>query len=858
MINITIGNAGHLFVITSFVFAFVATVGYFLASRNDDLSWKKFGRYSFYFHVFCTVGIMVSLFYIIYTHAYEYYYAWSHSSNNLPARYMISCFWEGQEGSFLLWMFWHCVLGLVIIRTNKYWESSTMAVFSLVQAFLASMILGVVIGELKIGSSPFILLRNHLTDAPVFQQNPGFVPEDGTGLNPLLQNYWMVIHPPTLFLGFATTLVPFSYCIAGLAHKKYSEWLRPALPWTLFGAMILGTGILMGGYWAYETLNFGGYWNWDPVENAVYVPWLVMIGAVHTMITYRKNSKALKWSIILVIVTFLLILYSTFLTRSGVLGDSSVHSFTDLGLSGQLLIYLFAFIILGGGLLAYRWKALPDDGEKLSLYSREFWIFIGVLTLCLASFQVIFTTSIPVYNKIVELFGFESNLAPPSDQIAHYSGFQIWFAIVIAILSGMGQFFWWKKMDKKKLLNTLSGPLFVTLILVSGILMLSQYYDARIDKIKYILLITAALFSLIANGYILATMSKTSKKLTGGSIAHIGIALMFIGILYSSAYSKVVSRNTTGMVYSEDFTEDMNAENLLLWQGKQAKMDDFRLTYKGPRVETKDYDEFIDKRAVRQIDKYQAVITDDIRNDEGELIYHEGDTVRYYPENTYYEILYQDGDEKFTLYPRAQVNDQMGLLASPDIKKLPGRDLYTHVSSIPDPEEGKEWSEPDTMRVSVGDTFIVNDFVATFENAEQLMEVRGIAMSRNDAAVKARIKIMGSNQTYTAAPVFIIKDQKVGRLPATLEGIGIRANIISIDPGTGNFTLSFESAQRDWIILKAVEKPLINVLWLGTGLLVIGFCIAIYRRYSDFRKMRDKGMEVRNEENNKLFDKELL
>ena len=292
----------------------------------------------------------------------------------------------------------------------------------------------------KFGSSPFILLRDAL-DAPIFNMNPEFIPEEGTGLNPLLQNYWMVIHPPTLFLGFATTLVPFAYCMAGLWLKKYHEWVRPALPWALFSGLTLGVGILMGAYWAYETLNFGGYWNWDPVENAIYVPWLVLIAAIHTMISFRKSNVALKSSIILVISTFILVLYSTFLTRSGILGDSSVHSFTDLGLSGQLLIYLLAFVALSVIMSVRVWKELPTSEKEVSTYSREFWIFIGATTLCLMAFQVIIPTSIPVWNAIVELFGGISNMAPPVDQVMFYSKWQLWFAILLAIISGTGQFF---------------------------------------------------------------------------------------------------------------------------------------------------------------------------------------------------------------------------------------------------------------------------------------------------------------------------------------------------------------------------------------------------------------------------------
>src|SRR5690606_30498945 len=343
MIHYFIGDLGHFFVITSFVTALASAFSYFKAtsakSLEQDKFWRQNGKVSFFAHAISVLGICVALFVIIANHYFEYHYAYNYSDSKLPNHYLVSTFWNGQEGSFLLWMFWHAVLGIVLILTNRFWEAPVMTVFAIVQAFLASMILGVVLPgiDFKIGSSPFILLRDAIPDAPVFQTQPDYVPPDGRGLNPLLQNYWMVIHPPTLFLGFAATLIPFSFCIAGLWLKKYRDWVRPALPWSLFAAATLGLGILMGGYWAYETLNFGGYWNWDHVESAVYVPWLVLVAGMHMMITYKTSETALKASIILVVVTFFLILYSTFLTRSGILDDASLHSFTDLGLSGQLL-----------------------------------------------------------------------------------------------------------------------------------------------------------------------------------------------------------------------------------------------------------------------------------------------------------------------------------------------------------------------------------------------------------------------------------------------------------------------------------------------------------------------------------------
>jgi cytochrome c-type biogenesis protein CcmF len=471
MMHYFIGDLGHVFVITAFITSLVAVFCYFKAATTDAIDkkngWLINGRVSFYIHAASVIGICVTLFVILANHYFEYHYAYNYSDRKLPSYYLVSTFWNGQEGSFLLWMFWQAVLGVVLIHTNKFWEAPMMTVFGLVQAFLGSMILGVVIPGLavKIGSSPFILLRDVMHDAPAFIANPELVPADGNGLNPLLQNYWMVIHPPTLFLGFATTLIPFSFCIAGLWFKKYREWVRPALPWAIFSGAVLGLGILMGGYWAYETLNFGGYWNWDPVENAVYVPWLILIASIHTMISYKNSESALKASIILVIAVFVLILYSTYLTRSGVLGESSVHSFTDLGLSTQLGFYLLFFLFGAAALAIFRWKEIPTSKQETSVYSREFWIFIGVGILCLMGFQVTIETSKPVFNMFIRLFGGEGNMAPKANAIEFYSNFQLWFAIGLAILSAVGQFFWWKKIEGRKLLNELTAPLLITAVL---------------------------------------------------------------------------------------------------------------------------------------------------------------------------------------------------------------------------------------------------------------------------------------------------------------------------------------------------------------------------------------------------------
>lgn len=852
MTHTIIGSVGHASIIVAFIAAIVSAFSYWKAASAKDFlsetatqkSWRVFARYFFYLHSLGIAGVVFALFYIIKNHYYEYHYAWDHSSNSLPIYYMISSFWEGQEGSFLLWLFWHVVLGLVLIHQNRTWEAPMMAVFSIVQAFLASMILGSVIPglDLKIGSSPFVLLRDFMGSLPVYQINPDYIPEDGTGLNPLLQNYWMVIHPPTLFLGFATTLIPFAYCIAGLWMGKYKEWIRPALPWALFSAMVLGTGILMGGYWAYETLNFGGYWNWDPVENAVFVPWLILVAAIHTMITFKNSDSALKPAIILAIAAFLLILYSTFLTRSGILGTSSVHSFTDLGLSSQLLIYLLAFTFLSIALVIYRWKHIPNTEKEASVYSREFWIFIGATVLCLAGFQVLATTSIPVYNSVVSLFGVKSNVAPPADQMEHYSKFQIWAGILIAMLSAMGQYFWWKNMDGKKLWNALSLPLLLALLISMAVM-----YFTKLDHPTYILLVAASIFSVCANGFILKDLLKSNYKLSGGAVAHIGVALMLIGILYSSGYSKIISQNNSGMTYSKEFSKEMNKENLLLWRNDPEQMDDFTLLYKGQRLESPDFNGFVNKDEVVSLDNKSKVIAKKEVVYNGQVQYRKGDTINILPENTYYEVQYTKANgDTFTLYPRAQVNPQMGLIASPDIKRFWGRDLYSFVSSIPSADKEREWNPMEEQVLKPGDTLFLNDFVAILEDVKRETNVPGVNLNASDVAVRAHFKVLGKTRNYDVYPMYVVlmEDKMVGQIPEIIEDLGIKITFNSIDPAAGTFTFGINTTQKDYIILKAIEKPAINVLWLGTLLLVVGFVIAIVRRYTEFVKMREKGVEV--------------
>lgn len=844
MIHSFIGDLGHISIIVAFVGAILSAIAYRLSAieKNsiEKSQWQNLARGAFYLHGFSVFSIVCILFYMIFNHYYEYHYVWSHSSDNLPAYYIVSSFWEGQEGSFLVWAFWHVLISIFIIKKSGQWENNVMFIIAAVQAFLMSMVLGIEFLGIKIGSSPFILLRDAI-EAPVFATNPNFIPEDGTGLNPLLQNIWMVIHPPTLFLGFALTIVPFAYVIAALIQKQYSEWVKPAMGWVVLSVSVLGLGIMMGAYWAYETLNFGGYWNWDPVENAVYVPWLILLAGLHLMIIQHKSFTALKTSMILVVTAFILVLYSTFLTRSGVLGEASVHSFTDLGLSGQLLLYLVFFTVIAIVLFFVRWSKMPKDKDEPSVYSSEFWFFIGATTLTLMSFQVLVPTSIPAWNALVSNFGIQSNLAPPADAVAFYTKFQLWFAITVAIVSGTTQYFFWTKINKKNIWSTLSIPYVITLIGAAIIIVLGNVHQPT-----YILLLTVSIFSIVANIHVLIQYTKLKISVSGGSISHIGAALMLLGILSSSGFERIISLNLSGRIYNSEFPEEMNKENVLLFRGQPKKMDRYLLTYKGPRLTSKDLPGYFDKEKVKQKinDPYHAIVMEDLISN-GETIAEAGDEIQIYNENIYYEIEYTDEKGKsFSLFPRVQDNEQMGPVPSPDIASFWNKDMYTHITNLAVDEEEVEWSEAEELNMSLGDTVFLNDYVVIFDGVKPLQKAPGYVIKEEDVALQANLRVLvGNGRSIDLKPSYILtkvkrmgmggvtEDWDAGIISDTNRELGLRVALKEIKPKENKFTFTAETTQKDWVIMKAIEKPFINLLWIGTILLTIGTIISTVRRF---------------------------
>ncbi len=626
------GILGKTFIWISFAAAFLSAVLYLIAFyRNPGKSRSiRNARILYVLHALTLLGAAGVLYFLIFMHYFEYSYVWQYSSVTLPVKYIISCFWAGQEGSFLVWALWQALAGIVIIFISRDWEKPVMAVISISQVFVSSMLLGVHFLGIRIGSSPFLLLRETVdTTAGTIFAMPHYLSiiTDGNGLNPLLENIWMTIHPPVLFLGYALTLVPFAYAAASLMKKDYYSWVSRAIPWSLASLLFLGAGILLGGAWAYVSLTFGGFWTWDPVENSSLVPWMTLLAGLHFLIIARRQNFALPASYMALMLTYVLVLYASFLTRSGVLGDTSAHSFGDNGMTLQLLVFLLSFFLFTILIIGYNLKKIYK-ARKDSLWSREFWMFIGSVVIILAAFQIIFNTSIPVVNNLLG-----TSFAPPVDSVGFYNKWQTPFAILIAGFIGFSQVLSYHSNRPVNLMRKMGIPLLLSAVLTT-VLFFSDLLESLNMPILVFFSITA-LLALVKNFF-----GRQGKPLNYGAvITHLGFVIFLLGTVLTFVNSETISSNTSRYDLGDD---QKNSENLVLMRNDTLYMNRFYVSY-------------VSKEQTGSTTVYQVDF----------LKYREG---RF--------------QKAFSLYPSVNVHPRMGAVYNPDTRHFISRDYYTYISAV--------------------------------------------------------------------------------------------------------------------------------------------------------------------------------
>ena len=807
------GQFGHFFIVLSLVASLVATIAFFVANKTVDLtnknSWLRIARMAFLLETVSVIAIFCILYFIISHHYFEYKYVWQHSDKSLQLEYLLSCFWEGQEGSFLLWSFWHCVLGWILIWKSKEWEAGVMTVVSFAQFCLATMVLGVYFFGHKVGSNPFVLLRNEM-DAPIFANaNYLTMVKDGNGLNTLLQNYWMVIHPPILFLGFASTIVPFAFAYAGLMNKNH-KWVSVALPWTSFSAAVLGLGIMMGAMWAYESLSFGGYWAWDPVENASLVPWLTLIAGLHCNLIYKHSGYSLRATYFFYIISFVLVLYSTFLTRSGVLGDTSVHAFTDLGMNWQLLIFILVFLFPALYLYFKQYKQIPSIAKEENTYSREFWMFIGSLVFFLSGFVILFITSLPVFNKIVSNFSFLKSIfknafSQPEDAEFTHNQIQVFVAIIIGLLTALTQYLKYKDTPKAFIGKKIAIPTAISVVIT---LLIIFVYKVNYTKqgigfqIAIHLAIFSAVYSIVANASYIWLVLKGKIKASGASVAHIGFGMVLLGVLISSGRKSILSWNKTGITVLQKTQQEDPAENTTLFKGIATDMGKYMVTYQSDSLYTRD-------------------------------------------RKRYFEINFQpkDGSVGFKVYPDVIRNNKgEGFSANPDAKHYLTKDIFVYITSFKEDDRKNDTTTFRNREIKVGDTIFYSNGLMILKNVKVNPADKKSKYFDGETAMFLDMDVISKEGSrFNAFPGIAIQGNQIREITDTIvaQSLVLKFNKV-IDQKEGKLEIGIKENQSltPLLTLKVLEFPMIKILWIGVVVMCIGFIMSIVQRIKKLKKLQ--------------------
>ncbi len=756
---------GKILIYITFAASFVSIVSYALTYfRKSNL--QKISRLFFHITVISVLFASAYLLSLILSHQFQYSYVWEYSSRSLGTPLLISTFFAGQEGSFLLWSLFASIIGIFLINSvskNSDFEAPVMMIYTLVIAFLAVLLI------LK---SPFTTIW----EAFPGQVQENYMPEDGRGLNPILQNFWMVIHPPILFIGFASLAVPFSFALAALFNKKYKEWVVYVMPWMLFASATLGLGIILGGYWSYGVLGWGGYWAWDPVENSSLIPWLVSIAALHTLIGQKATEGYKKTNIILSIIAYLLVLYSTFLTRSGILQDSSVHSFVKPGMEVYIALVLFisSFIIISVIALVVRYKSLSEVAKKdtkVNILSREAILYIGSLIILASGAIIIAGTSLPIFSK-------------STVDISFYNQMNMPIAIVMLIFAAIAFFLDWRATDTKKFINKLITPAALALVTTVIIAIFA------INEIVYIIFTFVIFFAFFSGIVKLGNVFKAKKLTFGAAIAHIGLALFFLGIIASSKYSEEV--------------------RIPLEMGKPSEAFGYAFTYKGAEP-------FSDPENP---------------NDE-----------KYY-----FNVLMEKDNKEMVLKPVMYFSSfNEGVMKNPYVASFITKDIYLSPIELIAPQTydpkdehvvgQNEEKEISGVKIKFIDFDLSQAPMGNKTEASDYSIFANINATYNGKTLPVKLELKYIGGSPEATEIKLPQDEKISLM---FTGMNVKneqnpvssAKIVVLDEEK-----KAKFKKQDEIMLASVSiKPYIGVLWLGSFIMILGFFYSIIKRVKDLKK----------------------
>lgn len=794
---------GNIFLTLALLAGVFSVIMYYMTYKGYQNT-LQLARIGYHATAIMVLSASAMLLHAILTHQYQYKYVYNYSNSDLPIGLLISTFYAGQEGSFMLWVLFTAIIGLILLDyTSKRGEleQRVMMIFGLALTFLLVMVNPLL-------KSPFHYIWSQPDFIELASINPAFlnlqalqnfifsdpqsgkqfmqvsrelqavlvsnnIPLDnfiihGKGLNPLLQNFWMQIHPPILFVGFAMSAVPFAFALSALIKNEYKDWIKQSLPWLLSGTMVLGLAIMLGGYWAYGVLGWGGYWGWDPVENSSLVPWIIGVASIHTFLVQKKTqekdggSRFVKTNLILSILYFILVLYSTFLTRSGILGDASVHSFVDPGMTVYLFLVLFLgiFLVIGLGMVAYRWKYLTENFTfEENVLSRELALFTGSVALIASAIIILVGTSAPIFGQTVEL--------------KFYNELNLPIAIIIGLLNGLSLLLKWKFSESKDIWKQSRFSVAAALLLTIVIFLFSGVAD-----IMLVVLTFSSAFALFVNGEIAYKIFKGKKSYLGAYVAHIGIALFLIGVVATGGYTQ--------------------SEHVDLVKGESVNVLGHDLTFR-------------DYTPIDNGKKYA------------------------------FNVEIKKGNSTRVASPVMFVSDfNNSLMREPDIVVGFTRDFYVAPVSYSE-GDGHDHSGQ-SISLSKGETYNYSGAKITFVEFNFPQEAMSAMMNGGDFQIGAKLSIEYNGVTKQVEPLMKSSGGKQEFIPVEISEAGLTISLANLDAG-GKVNLNIVSLDgsaqeqthisKEVLTVEASIKPFISLIWIGVLVVVLGFIISAYRRYKE-------------------------
>ena len=528
---------GNLLIILSFILTLYIPLAAFVSVKTRHAGLLESARRAFTILFISLTTCCGMLTYLLVTKDYSFYYVWRYTSLHLPAIYAASALWAGNAGSLMFWAW--LLSGYSVLAINIGWRRNlpympvVLGVLSITTLFFVSLLL---------------ILPNLNTESPPhtnpFETIPGTPPTEGSGLNPQLENPFMVIHPPSLYLGYVGFSIPFAFAMAALVGRRLdSTWIRSTRHWTLIAWFFLSIGNILGGWWAYVTLGWGGYWAWDPVENAAFIPWLLGTAYLHSVMIQETKGMLKIWNIVLVILTFLSTLFGTFLTRSGII--QSVHAFArSPEFSAAFLGFMFFAGFVATCLLLYRLKDLRSEARMESLLSRESSFLFNNVLLVASAFTIVWGTLFPVISETFR--GERISVGPPFyNQVLT----PVWLAFIF--LMGVGPLIGWRKASWRNFRRNLLGPIILGILTA---VVLAGYGVREFWALTFLptcVFVTATIVVEFARGVkVRAEMTQKplpvaafqlvgrQKRRYGGYIIHFGVVVLVVGIVLSSLYKR--------------------------------------------------------------------------------------------------------------------------------------------------------------------------------------------------------------------------------------------------------------------------------------------------------------------------------